>query len=278
MENLKFAAQQRGTARTLIRVAPDSGLGTTPRHWNDEPAARSTGAPNGRAEGDNRWRFAPASPAVSATAPRADAPAPGAVNLVVQQGQTVFTPDAGAGLVYVVQSGCIGLFKSLPGRRSICLGLLGPKDVFNQETTGEGGGSGVSAEALTDSSITVIEADRLPSVLAGSPELAASLVASLTARLTGVQTLIEHLLSRDIMLRLAAMLLNLGNRFGQAAADGLVTIAIPVPHKMLARMIGANRVTVTRVLSDLRAEGMVVSLGRNKLAVVPAKLREYVSR
>ena len=124
----------------------------------------------------------------------------------------------------------------------------------------------------------MIEADRLPSVLAGSPELAASLVASLTARLTGVQTLIEHLLSRDIMLRLAAMLLNLGNRFGQAAADGLVTIAIPVPHKMLARMIGANRVTVTRVLSDLRAEGMVVSLGRNKLAVVPAKLREYVSR
>ena len=72
------------------------------------------------------------------------------------------------------------------------------------------------------------------------------------------------------------MLLELAERFGKPAPDGMIAIDIPVPHKMLARMIGGNRVTVTRVMTDLRTAGLVASPGRNRVVVAPEKLRAHV--
>jgi CRP-like cAMP-binding protein len=193
-------------------------------------------------------------------------------------GQKVFGPGGGAGMVYLVRSGCVALFKALPGRRSICVGLLGPDDVFMQES-GRGGlpVTGLSAEVLVDTNVAAVEIDALPRLMAASPELAATIVGGFAQRLTGVQGLVEQLLSRDITLRLASALLILAERFGEAPnAAGFAPIALPVPHKLLARLIGANRVTVTRVITELRGAGLVESRGRNQLSVEPARVRAYV--
>jgi CRP/FNR family transcriptional regulator, anaerobic regulatory protein len=176
-----------------------------------------------------------------------------------------------------VRRGCVALFKTLPGRRSICVGLLGSDDVFLQEAGRDGAPvSGVTAEVLADATISVLDMTALPRLMAASPDLAAVVVAGFAQRLTGVQGLIEQLLSRDITLRLASVLLALTDRFGDGSADGFAAIAIPMPHKLLARLIGANRVTVTRVMTEFRTAGLAESRGRNQIGVDPAKLRAYV--
>ncbi|HEU0113132.1 MAG TPA: Crp/Fnr family transcriptional regulator [Thermomicrobiales bacterium] len=190
-------------------------------------------------------------------------------------GQEIFRPGRGDDLIHIVRSGCVRLYKSLPDGRRINLGLLGPNTVFVQEDPYDGLASGASAEALTESIVTIVHADDLAALLAHSPELATAMVRGMTRRLTELQTLVEHLLARDASVRLATTLIALTDAFGQRAADGLTRIAIPLTHQSLANMIGANRVTVTRKLLELEERGMVQATGRSALAVDPDALRRH---
>ncbi|MDP9357519.1 MAG: Crp/Fnr family transcriptional regulator [Chloroflexota bacterium] len=198
----------------------------------------------------------------------------GAGTVGYRRGEVIFIPGHGQQLVYIVRSGCVRLFKALPDGRSVNLGLLGPSTVFTQEDTTDGIASGTTAEALVDSTISVVEAKALAATIADAPELATAIVAAMSRRLTELQTLVEHLLIRDTTIRLATTLLALAERFGRPTADGMVAIALPLTHQGLAGMIGSNRVTVTRKLHELQDGGSVRSLGRNALAVDLGKLRE----
>jgi CRP-like cAMP-binding protein len=276
---MKFAAHERGSARTLIMV----------------PGSRRSAAVGGVAVPPGVVRV-PANGVVpsgfgrEASLPLVDPPhsgggdagmreVPGMRTVTCRAGQKIFGPGGGGGAVYLLRSGCVALFKALPGRRSICVGLLGPDDIFMQENGRDGVAvSGVSAEVLADATAAVFEIEALPRLMAAAPDLAATVVAGFAQRLTGVQGLVEQLLSRDITLRLASILAVLSDRFGEPGEDGYAAIAIPMPHKLLARLIGANRVTVTRVITEFRLAGLAESRGRNQLGVDPVKVRAYIQR
>lgn len=192
-------------------------------------------------------------------------------------GDRIFTPRTGAGLVYIVRSGCVRLAKALPGGRSISVGLLGPNTIFSQEDTSDGIASGATAEALVSSTLSVIEVSDLAALIAESPELTGAMVAGMTRRMTELQTLIEHILARDASIRLATTLLALAERFGQPVEAGMTALMLPLTHQALANMIGSNRVTVTRKLLEFQATGLARATGRNQLAVNPAGLRACVA-
>lgn len=191
------------------------------------------------------------------------------------KGQEIFGPGRGVGSIYIVRSGCVRLFKTLPDGRSINLGLLGPNTVFTQEDPSDGLATGAAAEALVETTVSIVEADDLAAVIAEAPELAPAMVQGMTRRLTELQTLAEHLLVRDTSVRLATTLLALAKGFGRPTADGMTAITLPLTHQRLANMIGANRVTVTRKLLEMQEKGMVRSLGRNAIAVDPDALRAH---
>jgi len=265
---MKFAAHEGVGARTLaytnLPSARKSGVYAAPgwfAHPAVAPISSSVGIPI--PNGDNG----------SSDSNRAHGT--GASTLSFVRGQEIFVPGQGNGLVYIVRSGCVRLYKVLADGRSINLGLLGPNTVFTQEDSADGIASGSVAEAMVDSTIAVVDLDSLATIIADSPELAAAMVTGMSRRLTELQTLVEHLLVRDTAVRLATTLLGLSNRFGRPTADGMIAIALPITHQSLSAMIGSNRVTVTRKLLELQEGGYVRSLGRNAIAVNPARLREY---
>jgi CRP/FNR family transcriptional regulator len=270
---MKFAARDGSAARTLA-------------HTSVPPAQRPLVPATG-------WFAMGASPAPSSRVATAQTRARGndgngaatprrrneaTSTVTYQRGQTIFGPGEGQGLVYIVRSGFVRLYKTLPEGRSINVGLLGPNTVFTQEDTGDGIASGAIAEAIVDSTVSVVERDDLASIIAESPELAAAIVTGMSRRTTELQTLVEQLLLRDTSIRLATTLVTLATRFGRPTADGLVAIAMPLTHQGLANMIGSNRVTVTRKLLDLQEAGYIRSLGRNAVAVDVDRLRQYVHK
>ncbi|HEU5432544.1 MAG TPA: Crp/Fnr family transcriptional regulator [Thermomicrobiales bacterium] len=190
-------------------------------------------------------------------------------------GQEIFGPGDSEDLIHIVRSGCVRLYKTLPDGRRINLGLLGPNTVFAQEDAYDGLATGAWAEALTESIVTIVNADDLAALLAHSPELATAMVHGMTRRLTELQTLVEHLLARDASVRLATTLLALADAFGLRTADGSTHIDLPLTHQSLANMIGSNRVTVTRKLIELQERGFVRSIGRSALAVDLDALRRH---
>jgi len=253
MSTLKFDAQQGRSARTLAFRGP----------------AMSSRPVTGMAETRNSWE--------SPTPQRINNPparSHGTIAQPIARGNRLSLCTTPNDAVTVIQSGSVALFKALPGNRSICVGILGPGDlVFHNGVAGDE----VMAEALTDSVVLHEEFQRLVNVLSGSPPLVQAALSSLRRQSTEMQGLISRVLSRDIALRLAAMLLALSDRFGRPNGDGTIAIGIPVAHKMLARMIGSNRVTVTRVMTDMRDQGMVRAPGRNQVVINATRLRAYLT-
>lgn len=192
------------------------------------------------------------------------------------KGQEIFGPGQGYGLVYIVRTGCVRLYKTLSDGRSINVGLLGPNMVFIQEDPANELASGAIAEALVDTTLSMVDAEGLAAAVAESPELAFSLVSGMNRSMTELQTLAEQLLARDTSVRLATTLLSLSHWFGRPMADGAVAISEPVTHQQLANMIGSNRVTVTRKLAEMQERGLVRSMGRNSIAVTPEALLAHV--
>ena len=201
-------------------------------------------------------------------------PVSSAATVSFKPGDEVFDARSGHGMVFIVRSGCVRLYKQLPKGRSINLGILGPNTVFTQEDT-TGIASGAIAESMVDSTILLVPVEELANVIATSPELAASMVTGMTRRLTEMQTLIEHLLVRNVSIRLAVTLITLATRFGRPAGDGFTQITIPVTHISLANMIGSNRVTVSRKLIELQAAGLMRSSGHHAIFVEIGGMRQF---
>lgn len=203
----------------------------------------------------------------------ANARRPGTVSFA--KGQEIFQPGQGAGQVYIVRSGFVRLSKTLPDNRSISLGLLGANTIFAQEDHYDGLSTGATAQAVVDSTLSIIDTEDLAGLISDSPDLAVAVVHGMNRRLTELQTLVEQLLLRDTSVRLVTALFTLAKGFGRPTADGMTAITLPLTHQALANMIGSNRVTVTRKLIELQRDGIVRSLGRNAIAVHPDKLRDY---
>jgi CRP/FNR family transcriptional regulator len=191
------------------------------------------------------------------------------------KGQEIFRPEQGGGQVFIVRSGFVRLFKTLPDNRSINLGLLGPNTVFAQEDGYDGLSSGATAQAMIDSTLSIVDAEDLATLISESPDLAVAVVHGMNRRLTELQTLVEQLLLRDTAVRLVTALYTLAKGFGRPTSDGFIAITLPLTHQALANMIGSNRVTVTRKLIELQRDGIVRSLGRNAIAVRVDRLRDY---
>lgn len=253
---MKFAVRDGGTARTLAVTAPGWYRGEAAAPVPAARAARPAAMPS--AQGAPRQRKAKA------------------VSASYAKGEEIFGPGQGYGMVYIVRSGCVRLYKTLSDGRSINVGLLGPNMIFTQEDPNNELASGAIAEALVDTTVSVVDSDGLAAAVAESPELAFSLVSGMNRSMTELQTLAEQLLARDTSVRLATTLLSLSRWFGRPTADGSVVISEPVTHQQLANMIGSNRVTVTRKLAEMQERGLVRSMGRNAIAVMPAALLAHV--
>ena len=269
---MKAAARNASTSQVNPDPAPPN------RRRNSALAASSSAVVSVPSEGR-----AQRSPVRSRTRSATPPATPGRVqqqrpaNVSYSRGDLVFTPETGEGLVYIIRSGCIRLFKTLSDGRSINVGLLGPNTIFAQEDHLDGLASGTTAEAIVASTLSIVESGDLANLISDSPELASAVVAGMTRRLTELQTLVEHLLVRDTSVRLSVTLLNLASKFGRPTRDGLREITLPLTHQGLANMIGSNRVTVTRKLLELQRDGSVRSLGRNILAVDVGRLQAYAS-
>lgn len=258
MGTAKFDAQEGRTARTLAL----RGRGGA------EPAVRSVA--EARKGAGRPGSAAPVGEAAS----QSDRVA-GTIARQMARGERLAAPADVTDPVSIVQSGAVALFRALPGNRSICVGILGPGDIVLHQTGPEH--DAVMIEAMTDAVILQEGFARLVTVLSGSPQLVQAALSSLRRQTTEMQDLVSRVLSRDIALRLAAALLSLAERFGRPSADGTLAIGIPIAHKTLARMIGSNRVTVTRVMTEMREQGMVQAPGRNQVVVDVALLRAYLA-
>ena len=191
---------------------------------------------------------------------------------------TIMFAGENEGALFLIRHGWVRLYRILNDDRTLVLGLLGPGEVFMQDTPGDGATPTTAADALTDCEVTEIPFERVGAVLAKDPQYSRKLLGALASRQTATHDFIEQVLTRDTSVRLATILLDLARAVGEETENvGVLRITRSATHQSLANMIGSNRVTVTRKLLDMQSRNLVRSLGRNSLEVDAPALRNYIT-
>lgn len=185
-------------------------------------------------------------------------------------GQTIRTREDRDPVLHIVRSGHVRLTDALPDGRMVTLAILREGDCFG--TTDALAPTRATAEAMTHSSVTLLHAGDVPTLARIAPAATSAMVASLAAQLAAAHRTIVHALGHDTSVRLVALLLSLADAFGEPTDDGATLITYPATHQDLAEMIGANRVTVSRKLTDLEKADLVIPERRNTMRVDTAGL------
>jgi CRP-like cAMP-binding protein len=121
-----------------------------------------------------------------------------------------------------------------------------------------------SVRCLTSGVVAVINAASLRRWCT-DPDIAVLVMASLAQDNLALERRRARWGQLDVAARLAALLLELYERYGSARTDGGRTVAV-VPHGLsqahLGDLVGARRETVNRVMRALEVEGLLKAGGR----------------
>jgi len=184
-----------------------------------------------------------------------------------ERGKTIFFPGDPAERVYFLLKGAVKLSRVYEAGEEITVSLLRENSVFGVLSliTGQRSDRFYHAVAFTPVELLSAPIDRVQKALHDNPELSMLMLQGLSSRILQTEMMIETLAHRDMGSRLVSFLLILCRDFGVPTADG-IRIDLKLSHQAIAEAIGSTRVTVTRLLGELRAKN-TISIHKKKITV-----------
>jgi CRP/FNR family transcriptional regulator, global nitrogen regulator len=184
-----------------------------------------------------------------------------------ERGKTIFFPGDPAERVYFLMKGAVKLSRVYEAGEEITVALLRENSVFGVLSliTGQRSDRFYHAVAFTPVELVSVPIEQVEKALKESPELSLLLLRGLSLRILQTEMMIETLAHRDMGSRLVSFLLILCRDFGVPTTEGIM-IDLKLSHQAIAEAIGSTRVTVTRLLGDLRQDKMI-SIHKKKITV-----------
>ena len=156
----------------------------------------------------------------------------------------------------IVTHGRLKLFLLNEDGRELTLTILGPYQSFGEVALLDDQPRSAGAVALTDLQVLSIHKRDFRALLEDRPRVCMGLLIAMGRRLRDLTEDTAGLIFLDVYQRVARKLLSLATSIGVDSPEGR---AIPqrLTHQEMANLVGATRETVTKVLNDLEARGII---------------------
>ena len=184
-----------------------------------------------------------------------------------ERGKTIFFPGDPADEIYFLLKGAVKLSLVYEAGDEITVALLRENSVFGVFSLIAGQKSDRFYHAVAFSAVELLSAptNRVEEALKNNSDLSILMLKGLSSRILQTEMMIETLAHRDMGSRLVSFLLILCRDFGVPVSDG-IHIDLKLSHQAIAEAIGSTRVTITRLLGDLRQQG-IISIYKKKITV-----------
>ena len=191
----------------------------------------------------------------------------GANTEFVERSKTIFFPGDPAERVYLIRRGAVRLTRVYESGEEITVALLRENSLFGVLSllTGDRSDRFYHAVAFTRVEMISAPAGSVRNAIEADSGVGLLLLQGLSSRILQTETMIETLTHRDMSSRLVSFLLVLCRDFGVPSDQG-ITIDLRLSHQSIAEAIGSTRVTITRLLGDLRNLGLL-QIDRKKITV-----------
>ena len=112
-------------------------------------------------------------------------------------------------------------------------------------------------EALQPSTMLVLGWEDFEKLVLRNPKVGIKTLRLLSERLAVCEDRLSEMIRKEVVARLAGLMLRLSDYEGFVAGDGSRKISVRYTHQQLASMVGSNREAVTRAFGKLRRAGAV---------------------
>ena len=153
--------------------------------------------------------------------------------------------------LFAVLSGKVKLGRTAADGRENMVAIMGPGDVFGEMALFDPSPRSTNAVAVSETRLAAIKhAQQL------DPSISDQVIKTLARRLRHANEALADLVFSDVPGRLAKALLDLADRFGRPATDG-VLVAHELTQEELAQLVGASRETVNKALAEFVSRGWI---------------------
>jgi CRP/FNR family transcriptional regulator, global nitrogen regulator len=184
-----------------------------------------------------------------------------------ERGKTIFFPGDPAERVYFLRRGAVKLSRVYEAGEEITVALLRENSVFGVLSLITGNRSDRFYHAVAFTPVELISApiEQFEKALKDNSDMSWLMLKGLSSRILQTEMMVETLAHRDMGSRLVSFLLILCRDFGLPNNNG-ITIDLRLSHQAIAEAIGSTRVTVTRLLGDLK-DSDLISINKKKITV-----------
>jgi len=176
---------------------------------------------------------------------------------------------------FIIVSGSVSVCRIAPDGRETILSILKEGDFFGEMSMFDSSLRSASIKALTEVEVGTINRPEFLSLIDRNPKIGRLLVIELAERLRAANALIAATTSQDIRARLASLLLNLSDQFGEPVDNG-IKISLRLTNQEMANMIGTTRETVNRTLNRFWDDQLVDMRTSHVVVTSPDKLRALI--
>jgi CRP-like cAMP-binding protein len=171
-----------------------------------------------------------------------------------------------ADLFALVQVGYLKLGQVTPAGVERLVRFVGPGDCYGAVALVANSRFPVSAIAVQPTRVLVWDRPVINAFAERLPQLKSNVLEEITRRMAGVLTAAQELAAERVPQRVAHALLRVAEYGGVRTTEG-VRIVHPLTRQELADLTGATLFTVSRLMSQWEAEGLVRS-GRGTVTIV----------
>jgi CRP/FNR family cyclic AMP-dependent transcriptional regulator len=187
----------------------------------------------------------------------------------VARGSTVLRAGDRTDFVYFILSGALKVLVSDEEGREVILSNLGPGEFFGEMGVLDDNPRSATVAATAPCELIVISKADFRRCLAENFDVSLYIMRSLVKRLRTADRKIESLALMDVYGRVARLLLEMA----EEDDTGQLVVTRRISKQDIAKMIGASREMVSRVMKDLHQQGLIEEGGgriqlRQKLHMV----------
>jgi CRP/FNR family cyclic AMP-dependent transcriptional regulator len=197
--------------------------------------------------------------------------AAGSVRRSYPKGRTIVAEGEPSQSLYILLSGRAKVQRSDTEGKEVILAVLGPGECFGEMSLIDDAPRSASVITIESCDFMSINKESFKTMMVSSPEISMRIMKGLVKRLREADKKIETLALLDVYGRVARVLLDFSEQVGM---DRIVRSKLP--RQEIAKMIGASREMVSRVMKGLEVEGYIVPMPEGKL-MLREKLSTYLS-
>jgi len=170
----------------------------------------------------------------------------------IPRGQTVVHAGDRTDFVYLVLTGSLKVVVSDEDGREVILSILGQGELFGEMGMFGEQPRSASVVAVVPADLVMMPKNDFRNILEGNFEVCWRIMCNLADRLRNADRKIESLALMDVYGRVARLLIEISDD-----VNGEAVVVRKITKQDIAKMIGASREMVSRVMKDLTAQGLI---------------------